>query len=88
MIHWRKILRITGGNLELSKTVVYLIDFVFHEGGRFVRHKSIDECPGDIIMPAELPTEKDIKIRRYEPGQAERYLGVRVAHNGQMNTEF
>ena len=88
LIHWRRIVRITGGDLELSKTLVYLLDYKFLEGGKYIRHKSVSETPGDIMMPVELQQDKESKITRAEPNQAERYVGVRISPNGQMETEF
>ena len=87
LVKWRRILRITGGDLELSKTVVYYLDHVEEKNGR-TRLKTIEESPGDIIMPIELPKDEAIFITRREPHQAERYLGIRVAPDGQMCTEY
>ena len=87
LLHWRRILRITGGDLELSKTVVYYLNHIQEEDGK-MRFKTIQETPGDIIMPAETESEKDIKIDRNESDKAERYLGVRIALSGQMVTEL
>ena len=87
LLHWRNILRITGGDLELSKTVVYLLDYIQEEDGR-IRFKTLHETPGEVILEAGNKTESDTKISRREPFQAERYLGVRIAPTGQMGTEF
>ena len=87
LVHWRRILRITGEDLELSKTVVYFLDHLQEEDGR-VRYKTIEETPGDIIMPQELETDRETIIKRKESDSAEKYLGVRIAPNGQMDTEF
>ena len=87
LIHWRRILRITGGDLEISKTVVYYLDHIQEEDGR-MRFKTIQESPGDIVMPAETTSEHNTKISRNDPDTAERYLGVRIAPTGQMETEF
>ena len=87
LIHWRRILRITGGDLELSKTVVYYLDHFQEDDGR-IRYKTIEELPGEIKMPIEFPTDKETIIKRNEPSTAERYLGIRVAPNGQMEAEY
>ena len=87
LIHWRRILRITGGDLELSKTVVYYLDHIQEDDGR-IRFKTMEETPGDIVMPNEAIGEEEQTIKRNNPSQAERYLGIRIAPNGQMGTEF
>ena len=87
-IQWRRILHVTGGDLELSKTVVYLIDYVFSQGGTLPHLSPKHKTPGTILIPAEGPSEKDSIISRNEPCQAERYVGVRIAPNGQMETEY
>ena len=44
---------ITGGDLELSKTLVYLIDYLFIEGNTIPHMKSKQDALGDIILPPE-----------------------------------
>ena len=87
LVHWRRILQITGGDLELSKTIVYYLDHFQEDNGR-VRYKTIEELPGEIRMPKETPNDKERNITQNEPSTAKRYLVVRVAPNGQMETEF
>ena len=46
LVHWRRILRVTGGDLELSKTVIYLIDYMFLDGGTWAHYKSKEQTQG------------------------------------------
>ena len=79
---WRWILRTTGGDLELSKTVVYLLDYVFADGGTIAYHEKKCNQPGRITLEAELRGDKTVDIKRHDVSKAERYVGVRVAPNG------
>ena len=88
LLQWRRLLRITGGDLELSKTVVYIIDYVFSEGGIPSHYQTKQNYPGDIVLPLKELEETQEVIERKEAKQTERYVGVRVSLNGQMSTEF
>ena len=88
LIKWRSIIRTTGGDLELSKTVVYLINYCFSDGGTNKHFQRIYHSPGTVELPGENANEKPAKIRRKEFFQAEKQLGIRLAPDGNMDQEF
>ena len=85
LIHWRKIIRITGGDIELNKTVVYLLDYVFSDGGTIPHFCPKEYIQGDIRLPVEIEGDTNEPIKRNDYAKAEKYLGVRLAPNGQMD---
>ena len=85
---WRRTIRITRRDLELSKTVVYLLNYIFIERGTTSQFQTIKHSPGDIVMKPELYNDKEEKIKQREYSYAERYVGVQIAPNGQMKTEY
>ena len=74
--------------MELSKTVVYLVDYIFSEGGSLPHFTPKQRLPGKIIIPAEGPSTTASVISWNEYCQVEHYVGVRIAPNCQMDTEF
>jgi hypothetical protein len=81
---WEGGISATGGALVPEKSHWYLVDFQWQNGK--ATYKSIQECPADIRVK---DTSGQVHVlRRLEPGQAERTLGVRVAPDGNMKEQY
>ena len=60
----------------------------FSDGGSLAHFTPKHRTPGTVIIPAEGPSKTESIIKRNKTCQAERYVGVRIAPDGQMNTEY
>jgi hypothetical protein len=82
---WEGGLRATGGALEPTKSLWYPIEFGWKAGEPY--YKSVKECKVDPILVRD-PSGKVQPLQCLEPSQAERTLGVRLAPDGNMETQF
>ena len=81
---WEGGIRATGGAIEPDKSFWYLIDFVWHQG-RW-RYALEADCPADLTV---RDLNGDVKtLKRLDPSQAERTLGIRLAPDGNWQAEF
>ena len=81
---WQKLLQLTGGDLALEKCVYSVMGWQ-HKKGKEVL-SSIQGLPGNITIDSKL--QDPVQIKRIEPWEAERILGVRCALDGSDATEF
>jgi hypothetical protein len=82
---WKGGLHATGGALEPSKSLWYPIEFGWKSGEYF--YKPIKECNVDQISVRD-PAGKIKPLQCFEPCQAVRTLGVRLAPDGNMDAQF
>jgi hypothetical protein len=81
---WEGGIRATGGAIEPKKSHWYLVDFDWKDGDPYYRN--ISETGGQLRvrdLNGKLQT-----LTQMEPWQAERTLGVRIAPDGNMETQF
>jgi hypothetical protein len=81
---WEGIIDATGGQLEPSKTYLYLIHFGWTQGKW--RYLNIKDSP--VQMTMRNTTQSPIQIERLEVNEARRTLGVRIAPDGNNQAEF
>jgi len=81
---WDGLLWASGGALVPEKCFWYLIDFEY-TNNRW-KYKKSNQAPGQITMLDS--TRKQVTIQRLEPSEARRTLGVRLAPDGNMETEL
>jgi hypothetical protein len=82
---WEGGLRATGGALEPTKSFRYPIEFGWKAGEPY--YKSVKECNVDPITVRD-PFGTILPLQCLEPSHAERTLGVRLAPDGNMETQF
>jgi len=82
--HWEGLLRATGGALVPTKCFWYLIDFQFNNNKWNYVNKS--QLPGEITINDDR--QNWVAIPRLETNKACRTLGVRLAPDGNWETEL
>jgi hypothetical protein len=82
---WEGGLRVTGGALEPAKSLWYPIEFGWKAGEPY--YKSVRECKVDHIIVRD-PHGHMLPLQRLEPFQAERTLGICLAPDGNMESQF
>ena len=86
LLEWNTLLKYTGGDLSLGKCVLTLMHWKTNYWG-LARLSSKKNKPGTITVPSESQGQLD-KLKRIEPWEAERILGVRLPADGNMNAEY
>jgi len=81
---WDILLRLTGGQLALDDKTKWCLSYYSPSNTNLVPHLSRDD-PYRIFLHSDSTTKP---LHRISPDQAERYLGVRIAISGQMETEY
>jgi len=81
---WDGLLWASGGALVPEKCFWYLIDFEY--ANNKWKYKKSNQAQGKITMLDS--TRKQVTIQRLEPSEARRTLGVRLAPDGNMETEL
>jgi hypothetical protein len=81
---WEGGIRATGGAIEPNKSHWYLIDFDWDDGNPVYRR--VSKTGGHLQVHDPTGTTKPLK--QLEPWDAERTLGVRLAPDGNMDTQF
>ena len=85
---WRRLIRITGGDLAAHKCVFFLVTWKFTCMNTIPYIATKSETPGIISFPADEDNKKLIKIDRKDPGESERIVGLRFNPKGTMRAEF
>ena len=73
MTYWEESIRATGGAVAHDKSYWYLVDFAL--SGKKWRYRTIDEMPGDLLLPkgeGRVPTP----VERLEVTQSKELLGL------------
>ena len=83
---WKRLIHITGGELELSKCCFSLMTWKLHKGTEVLCN--IDEAPGSLSLQSEKYTGLTVDIKRQEVTAGERILGVRLALAGGDTDEY
>ncbi len=82
--NWEGLLRATGGALVPEKCFWYFIDFKLNNNKW--TYKKRNQVPGSIsILDSD---RRQVIIQRLETSEARRTLGVRLAPDGNMQTEI
>jgi len=81
---WERLLRATGGALVPTKCFWYLINFRFNNN-KWI-YAMIPQLPGELAITDE--TNHRVIIPRLETNEARRTLGVRIAPDGNWETEL
>ena len=82
---WVSLLRFSGGDLEVHKSYVLLVDWKTSKG------KVVCKTNEDIRMEGievSIPIEDGINLPWKDSNQAERYLGVRISPSGDRTVEL
>ena len=91
---WRDILRITGGDLELSKTWIGMLSFDYNtytgkHMGKHSRYKAgVPKIVNSNNNNHSIVMDDDTIFRELEPDQGLRLLGVRMSLSGSFLDEF
>ena len=83
---WKRLIHITGGELELSKCCFSLMTWKLHKGTEVLC--TINEAPGSLLSQSEKYTGLTVDIKRQEVTTGERILGVRLALEGGGTDEY
>ena len=85
---WHKILQITGGDLCLEKCTLILMKWkqVGECGNMVLASKKDDEK--NLTITSVLDTSNEQQLKRIDPHQAERVLGIRLPLTGKMTIEM
>ena len=88
MLHWRKILQVTGGDLAVHKCAVTLIKWKWSETSTIPSMMNSNEAPGTIILPdINGENASSLQLRRLEPTESERQLGIIMPLDGNFHQE-
>ena len=87
---WQNLLNASGGDLAIDKCVIVFLLYktIFDKGKSKVILKSTYEEPGNISLQPFDQEATRINIRRIEPSDGERYLGVRATGDGNWRDEY
>ena len=87
---WQNLLNVSGGDLSLPKCKVGFANYKFIRDNHTdrVSIKSIEEDPGDVFLQPYDQQKQKISLKRLQPWEAERYLGVRITLNGNHMEEL
>ena len=86
MVHWRNILKLTGGDLAPQKCTVTLMKWAWSEKSDSPHMQKIKETPGTIILQSEQK-EHPIELRRLEINEGMKQLGVILPIDGSFRQE-
>jgi hypothetical protein len=81
---WKGGIRATGGAIEPTKSHWYLVDFAWKHGNPV--YKTVEEIGASLQVRDPYGVVQPVK--QLQPWQAERTLGVRLAPDGNMDTQF
>ena len=85
---WRKILQITGGDLDITKSNCSIMKWKRKGIYGTPQLMNKKELPGTITVTSTLyPNSNPDSFQRLEPWEATRVLGIRIPMTGQMNHE-
>jgi hypothetical protein len=91
---WRDILRITGGDLELSKTWIGILSFKYdtytgkHMGKNSVYKAGVPRLVDSNSYNDTITMDDDTTFRELTPDQGLRLLGVRMSLSGSFTDEY
>ena len=89
MLHWKKILRITGGDLAVSKCTVSLMKWEWSSTTGIPRMMSKKSAPGTIcINDITEGSHETVSLRRLEPYESEKQLGIIMPLDGNFRQEY
>jgi hypothetical protein len=81
---WEGGIRATGGAIEPKKSHWYLVDFIWKNGNPV--YKKVDDIGARLQVRDPAGVVQTLK--QLQPWEAERTLGVRLAPDGNMDTQF
>ncbi|GFH57254.1 hypothetical protein CTEN210_13730 [Chaetoceros tenuissimus] len=90
LLQWQNLLNVSGGDLSINKCAVGFAQYKFVKSIQrdYVKMKSINENETQIeLQPNNQLLQKEV-LKRLEPNDGEKYLGVRNALSGSNSDEF
>ena len=86
---WQKLLQITGGDLALEKCTCSVMKWRWSSTYGLPSLASSKDFPGTLTARSTLdPFSKQTQIKRLEPWEAQRQLGIRLPLTGSCSLEF
>lgn len=85
---WRRLVRITGGDLSLHKCVTYIVMWKFTNDNTKARMVSQEELPGKVSFLTDDDPPTKIELKSKDHWEAERITGIRFTPSAAMNKEF
>ena len=82
---WHRILQITGGNLAIDKCTCTVMKWQWSNTYGLPSLASNKDFPGTVTI---VDAGKHISLKRLEPWQAERQLGLRLPTDGSFDIEY
>ena len=83
---WQRLVHITGGELELTKSNYAAMAWKLKDGTESLC--SIKEAPGSVTLRSEKYKGMEVELHRNEVSTAERQLGVRLTLTGSDQAEY
>ena len=88
MTHWKRILRVTGGDLAPQKCTVALMKWKWNESRGYSRMMTKQEAPGTInISDRTEGSDQTVLLRRLEVNEGDRQLGIILPLDGSFTQE-
>lgn len=84
---WTKLLWISGGNLNPEKCFYYYLEPHYNHSSGHIKYKRIKQSPGDIHIQ-DPETNQTTPVKRLEPSDGKRTLGVILAPDGNCSTQI
>lgn len=85
---WRRLIRLTGGDLAPIKCAVYMVLWQFTYMNTVPYCVTTKDYPGHIIFPADEDPKKSIKIKRKNFKTSERITGLGFNPESNMTAEY
>ena len=85
---WRRLVRITGGDLALHKCVTYIVIWKFTHDNTKAIPVPQNELPGKVSFLTDDDPPQKITLKSKDHWEAERITGIRFTPTAAMNKEF